>query len=429
MLKTSLMVLALGAVGCGGGNGGASLCTGIPQPCIGLPAGSSENTVQQAFVTIGTQGTIVFDKGTFKFNNALTLATPNVTVKGQGMDTTILDFGGQQGGDQGIYDNANGFTLEDLTVQDTFGDAVKVEGATGVTFQRVHVLWTSSDMPNHGAYGLYPVQCTNVLMQDCKVEGASDSGIYVGQSNEIVVRRNTVSTNVAGLEIENSHDADVYSNTAVNNTAGIMVFALPNLQMQTTKNVRVYMNTIMNNNTPTFASNGDIVSKVPAGTGFMVMASDSVEIFQNTISGNETAQSGIISYYVADSMFPYMPGDAYYVFPTNIWFHDNTYTGGGNAPDQSNLIGIALAHTTFPNSTVSSILYDGILDSQRAGMGVNANNTMSICLSNNTGATFANLKADMMAAGSVSFDMISFDETPYDCMLTPLPAVSFPGSS
>src|SRR5581483_3043795 len=135
-----------------------------------------------------------------------------------------------------------------------------------------------------------PVQCTNVLIQDCKVEGASDSGVYVGQSNQIVVRRNTVDQNVAGIEIENSHFADVYNNTATNNTAGILVFALPNLQQVDTHDVRVYMNNIVMNNLPSFAAQGDIVSQVPDGTGFIVMAADSVEVFQNTISGNQTDQ-------------------------------------------------------------------------------------------------------------------------------------------
>ena len=35
--------------------------------------------------------------------------------------------------------------------------------------------------------------------------------------------------NVAGIEIENSYYADVYDNVAENNTAGILVFDLPDL--------------------------------------------------------------------------------------------------------------------------------------------------------------------------------------------------------
>src|SRR5581483_8648373 len=117
------------------------------------------------------------------------------------------------------------------------------------------------------------------------------------------------------------HFADVYNNTATNNTAGILVFALPNLQQVDTHDVRVYMNNIVMNNLPSFAAQGDIVSQVPDGTGFIVMAADSVEVFQNTISGNQTDQASIISYFVADQNFK--PSGGYYPYPTQVWMLDN----------------------------------------------------------------------------------------------------------
>jgi parallel beta-helix repeat protein len=59
--------------------------------------------------------------------------------------------------------------------------------------------------------------------------GASDAGIYVGQSKHIIVRNSKAYQNVAGIEIENSWYADVYENEAFNNTGGILVFDLPDL--------------------------------------------------------------------------------------------------------------------------------------------------------------------------------------------------------
>ena len=35
---------------------------------------------------------------------------------------------------------------------------------------------------------LYPVQCKNVLIDGCVAIGASDAGIYVGQSQYVIVR-------------------------------------------------------------------------------------------------------------------------------------------------------------------------------------------------------------------------------------------------
>ena len=61
--------------------------------------------------------------------------------------------------------------------------------------------------------------------------GAADAGIYVGQSAKSLCAIRA-EYNVAGIEIENSTFADVYDNVATNNTGGILVFDLPNLQVQ-----------------------------------------------------------------------------------------------------------------------------------------------------------------------------------------------------
>src|SRR5690606_17583393 len=123
-----------------------------------------------------------------------------------------------------------------------------------------------------GAYGLYPVQCTDVLIEDSVARAASDAGIYVGQSTNIIVRRNLAEYNVAGIEIENSFDADVHDNVARHNTGGVLVFNLPGLQVKNGARTRIFDNQIYENNTPNFAPPGNIVGKVPTGTGFASIA-------------------------------------------------------------------------------------------------------------------------------------------------------------
>ena len=80
------------------------------------------------------------------------------------------------------------------------------------------------------------------MIDECVAIGASDAGVYVGQSEQIIVRNTRAEFNVAGIEIENSYDADVYNNIATNNTGGILIFDLPNLPKQGGKNVRVFQN-------------------------------------------------------------------------------------------------------------------------------------------------------------------------------------------
>src|SRR5690606_4853028 len=110
-----------------------------------------------------------------------TVDVSHVTLRGQGPDRTTLDFSGQQTGAQGILATADAFTMQDLRVLDPEGDGVRVEGADGVVFQNVHVEWSGEPSAANGAYGLYPVQSRNVLIEGCYVRGASDAGIYVGQ--------------------------------------------------------------------------------------------------------------------------------------------------------------------------------------------------------------------------------------------------------
>ena len=62
------------------------------------------------------------------------------------------------------------------------------------------------------------MQTTNVLVEDTITRGASDAGLYVGQSREVIAGRNLAEFNVAGIEIENTIHADVYDNVATNNT-------------------------------------------------------------------------------------------------------------------------------------------------------------------------------------------------------------------
>jgi parallel beta-helix repeat protein len=140
------------------------------------------------------------------------------------------------------------------------------------------------------------VESKDVLVDSVFVRGASDAGIYVGQSRNIVVRNSVVVENVAGIEIENSYDADVHDNLATRNTGGILVFDLPNLPQMGGRNVRVFENVVVDNMTPNFAPKGNIVASVPTGTGVMVMANRNVQVFDNMLGQNGTANVMVIGY-------------------------------------------------------------------------------------------------------------------------------------
>ena len=242
------------------------------------PGPLSYEEIQKALILSKPGDIIKLGEGVFEFEDGLSLDINNVTISGEGINKTILSFKNQKSGAEGLMITSNGVILKDFAVEDTIGDAIVVKGAKGISFIRVRTEWTGGPKESNGAYGFYPVQSTDVLIDGCIAIGASDAGIYVGQSQNIIVRNSRAEFNVAGIEIENSTFADVYNNVATNNTGGILVFDLPNLPVQGGRNTRVYDNEIITNNTINFAPAGNIVGTVPSGTRLMILANDNIDI-------------------------------------------------------------------------------------------------------------------------------------------------------
>ena len=246
--------------------------------------GDFTENLQLALIEAKPGETIIMPEGIFAFTTGLSLDVDGVTLKGAGQDKTLLDFAGQTGAGEGLLVTADDVVLSDFSIRDTKGDGIKSKDSDRITYQYITVEWSGEPDQTNGAYGIYPVESTDVLVQNCTVRGASDAGIYVGQSENIIVRDSVAEYNVAGIEIENSSYADVYGNIARNNAGGILVFDLPDLPVMGGHSTRVYDNDIVDNNTPNFAPEGNIVASVPAGTGVMVMANRNVHIFENAFS-------------------------------------------------------------------------------------------------------------------------------------------------
>jgi parallel beta-helix repeat protein len=252
--------------------------------------------LQEALITAEPGDTVELGEGRFKLTDGLSLDVAKVTVKGQGAGKTFLDFSGQLGAGEGLLVTSDDVILRDFAVENTKGDGIKSKGADRIVYHKLRVEWTGGAKETNGAYGIYPVESKDVLVDNVMVRGASDAGIYVGQSNNIIVRNSLVLENVAGIEIENSFNADVHDNLATKNTGGILVFDLPNLPQMGGRNVRIFENVVVDNMTPNFAPKGNIVANVPTGTGIMVMANRDVHVFDNMLGNNGTANVMIVGY-------------------------------------------------------------------------------------------------------------------------------------
>jgi parallel beta-helix repeat protein len=323
-------------------------CGGPVDRTIQPGAGAAE-ALQRRLIEAKPGDIVTLAAGRFEFTDGLSLDQSKVTIRGAGPAQTILSFKGQTGAGEGLLVTGDDVTLEGFAVEDTKGDGIKSKGADRITYRDLRVEWTRGPDSKNGAYGVYPVESKDVLIERVTVRGASDAGIYVGQSRNIIVRDSRAELNVAGIEIENSSDADVHRNVVTRNTGGILVFDLPDLPVKDGRSIRVFDNEITDNDTPNFAPPGNIVASVPSGTGIMVMAASGVHVFRNQLQRNRTVHVLVAAYFMP------LKDTAYDPLPSDIVVRDNIYgPGGGDPQGMLQPLGKALGGQLPP------IVWDGV---------------------------------------------------------------------
>lgn len=342
-------VLCLGLLaGCGGtktpeGSTPATDPGAVPAAASGrvfkIPNGSNATAdMVTAMIQMLPGDSMVFDCGYYELSNALQVVnTEDVTIKGCGKDKTVLSFKQSNSPEGVLVVNVRGITIQDLTVLDTGGNGFELRGVDNATLRRVRAIWSSgggrasaapitaanfaskiqvactdpatkdpnaiensigadTTSPDYtvsklsGRYGIYPVSSQNVLIDESESIGASDAGIYVGQTNNAIIQNSRSAFNVFGFEIENVQGGEYAHNLAECNTGGFLIYDLDNLR-QYGERSRMYGNIARKNNTYNFTSGG-IVGAVPPGSGMITLAYDQIDIFDNEFVDNNTA--GII---------------------------------------------------------------------------------------------------------------------------------------
>jgi parallel beta-helix repeat protein len=392
------IALVMGACGTGDGGRGTTRFTA-----------AQAGEVQAALIAAQPGDELVFASGRYMFSEELSLSVNDVTLRGEG-DGVIFDFSGQAAG------NANGIsatgvsdvTFENFSVVDTRGDGIKVTNGTNLTFRKIKVSWSRGPDPMNGGYGLYPVLSNKILIDDCEVKYASDAGIYVGQSTYAIVRNSRAEGNVAGIEIENTDDAEVAGNTAHDNTVGLLVFNLPNLQRKSGSRTMVRDNTITSNNQMNYAAAGNVLSYVPPGVGMILFAHDSAEVTGNTIMGNESTAMVISScptFALLSDGAVNCADAAYDSYAEGLYVHDNTFSGNGTEP--SGFFQIFWAPVR--PAPLHDILWDGQVAAGRPDNG-------ELCIRNNGPATYVRLDITTLSLAST-------DLSAHDCTRPGLPAL------
>ena len=389
-------------------------CSGEERPAPQATESEFQKQLQLQLINAKPGDVITIPEGVHTINRGLSLNVSGVTLRGVGMDKSVLSFKGQVQGAEGLLVNASDFTVEDLAIEDTAGDALKINEGRNIVIRRVRTEWTNGPDEKNGAYGIYPVQAENVLLEDSVAIGASDAGLYVGQSRNVVVRNNRVEFNVAGIEIENTMHADVYGNVARNNTGGILVFNMPDLP-NPGHSTRVFDNEVVGNNTENFGAEGTPVASVPAGSGIVINSNDQVEIFDNIITDNDTANIIISSYYATGYQGTREVADDYDPYPETIYVYGNTMSGGGSSPDGLELKALKVAKFGLTGS-LPDVLWDGYVNADKADENGKLLPEYAICVDNDAAEV---LNADL---GNGSENIVVGDEQ-HRCAHEKLPAV------
>ncbi|HQU37633.1 MAG TPA: parallel beta-helix domain-containing protein [Anaerolineales bacterium] len=280
-----------------------------------------KETIQQAVDRSGPGDTIEVPYGIY--HESVVLDWSDVKLVGIPNDQgewPVIDGEGTRS--DGVIASGNNFEMYNFAVKNYTSNGVLVEGATGVYLHDLYI-------ENTGVYGVYPVRCTDVLIERIEATLMNDAAVYAGKSENVVIRDTLTYGNVIGVELENTVNGEVYNNVARDNTVGIFIDLLPQLPSKVSLYTKVYDNVVENNNGENFGKPGTAVALAPSGTGILILAADEVEVYNNTIRGNKSGGLAVFNLTIGFDVNEIDVGPN----PEHVYAHDNIYENNGYDAD------------------------------------------------------------------------------------------------
>jgi parallel beta-helix repeat protein len=247
------------------------------------------DNIQSAVDSARPGTTILIEPGIYQ--QTIAVSTPNLSLVG------IIDSHGNEptiespaGADTGVTVTGplNGFRLANIKIQGFSGNGVLLDGVSHFQISNVQAI-------NNGEYGIFPVFSAHGVITSSSASGSNDTGIYVGQSNDIVIQNSLAFDNVNGIEIENSTNVTAIHNECRQNTVGILEDLLPGLTVEVSAHNQLLGNFVHDNNRPNTASPDDIASFEPSGIGILIIGGSFSVVQSNIVTGNGYAGIVLIS--------------------------------------------------------------------------------------------------------------------------------------
>ncbi|HEV7620552.1 MAG TPA: parallel beta-helix domain-containing protein [Flavisolibacter sp.] len=285
----------------------------------------SGNSIQTAIDAARPGSVISIQPGVYK--EAIIINKKGIFLIGAGEGVIIQNPGGKNNGIT-VMDNANGFVLKNLTVKDFGENGVYLSHVNGFLISKVTTI-------NNGEYGIFPVYCENGIIDHCSATGHKDTGIYVGQSKNVLVLSNTAFANVNGIEVENCTNVSVNKNESFDNSGGLLVILLPGLTVKSADHILLTDNYIHDNNHENFSiPSGGFEVVVPKGSGVLIVGVDHVTMRNNKIVNNQFVGIAVVSTLVLGGLSGLPPSAFADIEPNADYAHitGNQVANNGSAP-------------------------------------------------------------------------------------------------
>jgi len=249
------------------------------------------STTIQAAVDAANPGDIIrVPPGVYRENVFVT--KDNITIEGSA--GAILDGTGLAG-TSGITVRSltppariNGFRLTGLRIQNYVRNGVILSRVDN--YQIDH-----GEYVDNKAYGIFPIRSSNGLIEFNRVSGSDDTGIYIGQSSDAVIRNNLVTDCTVAISVEVSTNIAVQDNRVMDNTIGLFIGVLPGLSVTETTNVQVNGNLLIKNNRPNPVTDpADILYQLPSGVGALIFGANQVIMTDNRVLDNNSAGIAVL---------------------------------------------------------------------------------------------------------------------------------------